>query len=311
MSNPFVLERVGTFGDLVVYDGESIDGDFSLRCVAVGEDGAATWSEWCALPGDNATFVVVDGSDPWVAEVGLEHGDVVLTQQPTNWAVTSSGCVDPLVTLIDAADISPALATGIACAGDEAFLTFSSVFMQPGPVDGGGTLLIDGDEGWNGNGGGTSFPCDVFVDGIDRCEKFGVESELFEAASPIPAPEMIPPQADFVGVRDVTAEMRSIVDGLNDGLEEPVDIEAITEAIVADVTPDDSEVEPTMVRHDNVSFNRFSLLLVDVPLADDSVRSTTFAAWITTATPEEPSAVHRAYAWDNCGRGLANPTTCV
>lgn len=307
MTNPFVLDRVGTYDDLVVYDGESVDGDFALRCVAIGHDGAANWSEWCALPTDSSTFVVVDGADPWVAEVGVEHGDVVLTRQPTDWVATTSGCVDPVVTLVDAADVAPAVATGLACAGGEAFLTYSSVFMQPGPVDGGGTLLTSGDEGWNSEGGGTSIPCDGFLDGIDRCQQFGVEHELFEAASPFPSPEMVPSQTDFVGVRDVTGEARIILAGVD----ETADIDTITDAVVAALTPADSEAEPTVVRHDGVSFNRFSLLMVDVPLADDSVRSTTWVAWITTATPEEPSSVHRAYAWDNCGRGLASSTTCV
>jgi hypothetical protein len=307
MSNPFVLERIGTFGDLVVYDGETVDGDFSLRCVAVGKDGATTWSEWCALPGDSATFVVVDGADPWVAEVGIEPGDVALSRHPSTWVVTSSGCVDPLVTLIDAAEIAPAVATGVACAGGEAFLTYSSVYMQPGPVDGGGTLVTQGDEGWNSHGGGTSVACDQFLDGIDRCEQFGVESELFEAASPFPSPAMLPAQTDFVGVRDVTGEMRWILAGLD----ETADIDTISEAILADVTNEDGELEPAMTRYDNVSFNRFSLLVIDVPLADDSVRSTTWTAWITTAVPDEPSSVHRAYAWDNCGRGVADATTCV
>ena len=101
MANPFMLERVGVFGGLVVYDGESVDGDFSLRCIAVGHDGDTTWTEWCALPGDSSSFVVVDGIDPWVVDVGADHLDVTMTQMPSNWAVTSSGCVDPIVMLID------------------------------------------------------------------------------------------------------------------------------------------------------------------------------------------------------------------
>jgi hypothetical protein len=307
MSNPFLLERIGTFGELVVYDGETVDGDFALRCVAVGKDGGMAWSEWCALPGESATFVVVDGADPWVAEVGIEPGDVVLNPQPPTWAVTSSGCVDPLVMLIDAAELGPAVATGVACAGGEAFLTYSSVFMQPGPVDGGGTLLTQGDEGWNSQGGGTSVACDQFLDGVDRCEQFGVESELFEAASPFPSPAMLPAQTDFVGVRDVTGELRWILAGL----EETADIDTISEAILAGVATEDGEVEPTMTRYDDVSFNRFSLLIVDVPLADDSVRSTTSVAWITTPVPDEPSTIHRAFAWETCSRGMASATTCV
>ena len=77
------------------------------------------------LPGDSSSFVVIEGINPWVVDVGIEHLDVTMTQMPSDWAVTSSGCVDPLVTLIDAADVDSAVATAIACAGDEAVLSFS------------------------------------------------------------------------------------------------------------------------------------------------------------------------------------------
>ena len=71
MTNPFMLERVGAFGGLVVYDGESVDGDFSLRCIAVGHDGdddvvgvvrAAGRQQ---LVRRRSTAV-----DPWVVDVG-------------------------------------------------------------------------------------------------------------------------------------------------------------------------------------------------------------------------------------------------
>ena len=58
-----------------------------------------------------------------------------------------------------------------------------------------------------------------------------------------------------------------------------------------------------MARHDAVYFNQYSLLVVDVPPLDDSVASVTWAVWITTETPDVPSTVHRAYAWNNCARG--------
>jgi hypothetical protein len=302
MTNPFMLERVGVFGGLVVYDGESVDGDFVLRCVAVGHDGETTWSEWCALPGDSSSFVVVEGINPWVVDVGAEPLDVTMTQMPSEWAVTSSGCVDPLAIMIDAAELAPAVATSIACAGEEAVVTHSSVFMQAGPPDGGGLLLTSGDEGWNAEGGGTSIPC--AADGLDRCARFGVEEELFEATSPIPTPDQLAAQQDYVAVREVTGDARAMA-------AETTDLEAITEAIVAGLAAPDAEVEPAVVRHDGVYFNQYSLLVVDVPAADDSVGSTTWAVWITTETPEVPPRVHRAYAWENCTRGVADSQTCV
>ena len=304
MTNPFMLERVGVFGGLVVYDGESVDGDFALRCVAVGREGKTSWSEWCALPGDSSSFVVVEDINPWVVDVGIEPLDVTMTQMPSDWAVTSSGCVDPLVTLIDAADADYAVATAIACAGNEAVLSFSGVYMQPGSGDGTTVLLAKGDEGWNRLDYGTSLACSGYDDGVDRCALFGVDEELSEALSPIPSPAHLPAQQNYVAVRETTDDVTAMAAGAPD-------IEAITEAIVTALTPSDTESAPAVTRHDGVYFNQYSLLVVDVPTADDSVASTTWAVWITTETPEVPSTVHRAYAWDNCTRGLAGSELCL
>jgi hypothetical protein len=310
MPHPFLLERVGEAEGLVIYDGEAADGDFVLRCVAVGHDGEASWSEWCGLPADTTTFVFVEGIDPWVAVVGAEHGQVTIAKQPSAWVITSSGCTDPLVTLIDAAAIPPAAATGVVCVGDEAFLTYGAVFMQPGPVDGGGALLAQGDEGWNSLNNGTSVPCDGYTDGIDRCTTFGAESELFEAASPIPSPDQLPAAEQFVAVRDVTADMQALADQSID-TDGDTDIDRITEQIVDALTDPDAEVAPTVSRHDGVSSDRYTLLVIDVPAMDDSVRSTTSAVWITTGTADIPPTIHRAYAWENCARGVADAETCV
>jgi hypothetical protein len=310
LTNPFVLERVGESGGLVVYDGVSVDGDFSLRCVAVGHDGATAWTEWCALPGDSGTFAVIDGDDPWVVDVGAEPGDVTFAQQPSTWAVTTSGCVEPLVTLVAAIDlVHPVAVTNVACADDLAVLTYSGVYMQPGSGDGGGVLVARGDEGWNTVSSGTSMGCDGMA---VECERFKVGTELFDAASPIPSPDLIAAQEQFINVRDATAEVTALAESAGENESgEAADIDAITDAIVAGLTQSDAEVAPSMTRHDGVSFDRYSLLIVEVPAMDDSVTSTTWAAWITTATPELPATVHRAYAWDICGRGMADASTCV
>jgi hypothetical protein len=298
-SNPFEFRRAGTYGDLLVYDGETSEGSFQIRCVVVASASRGAWSESCLEPGVRASAVYVAGADPWIVEVGAESGDVVVTQQPSDWAITSSGCAEPIVTLLAAAAIEPAMATGLACAANEAFVTFASVLLQPGPVDGGGLLLINGDEGWNSEGGGTSFDCAPGADGIDRCALFEVESELSEAVTALPGPELLPPQADVVNVRTVTLDVAAMAAGA-------ADLDAITNAVMASLTPPEPELAPTMVRHDHVGFGDASLLIVEVPLADDSVRSTTYSIWISS----QP-AIHRAYAWNNCGRGLASPGLCV
>jgi hypothetical protein len=304
LANPFGLERVGVFGGLVVYDGESVDGDFSLRCIAVGHEGETSWSEWCALPGDSSSFVVVEDINPWVVDVGAEHLDVTMTQMPSDWAVTSSGCVDPIVTLIDASEIEYAVATSIACAGDEAVVSFSGVYMQPGSGDGLTVLITKGDEGWNRLDYGTALFCSGYEDGVDRCALFGVDEELFEALSPIPSPEHLPAQQNYVAVREVTDDVQSMA-------ADATDLDAITEAIVTALTPAETETVPAVARHDSVYFNQYTLLVVDVPQLDDSTASVTWAVWITTETPEVPSAVHRAYAWNNCARGVADSEHCV
>jgi hypothetical protein len=304
MTNPFMLERVGVFGGLVVYDGESVDGDFALRCIAVGLEGETQWSEWCALPGDSSSFVVVEGINPWVVDVGAEHLDVTMTQMPSDWTVTSSGCVDPIVTLIDAADIDYAVPTAVACAGDEAVVSFSGVYMQPGSGDGLTVLMTKGDEGWKRFDYGTSLDCSGYDDGVDRCALFGVQGELFEALSPIPSPAHLPAQQNYVAVREVTDDVQAMTAGAPD-------IDAISDAIVAALTPAEPEAVPAVTRNDNVYFNQYSLLVVDVPQLDDSTASVTWAVWITTETPEVPSQVHRAYAWNNCARGVADSQTCV
>ncbi len=248
--------------------------------------------------------MVVEGINPWVVDVGVEHLDVTMTQMPSDWTVTSSGCVDPLVSLIEAADVDYAVATAIACAGDEAVMSFSGVYMQPGSGDGTIVLLTKGDEGWNRLDYGTSLSCSGYDDGVDRCAMFGVDEELFEALSPIPSPAHLPAQQNYIAVREVTSEVTALA-------ADAPDVEAITEAIVTGLTPTDTESAPVATRTDGVAFNQYSLLVVDVPTADDSIASTTYAVWITTEIPEVPSTVHRAYAWDNCTRGLADSEHCV
>jgi hypothetical protein len=127
---------------------------------------------------------------------------------------------------------------------------------------------------------------------------------MFEATSPIPPPDQLAAQQDYVAVREVTGDVRAMAT-------DATDLEAISDAIVAGVGSPEAEVEPAVVRHDGVYFNLYSLLVIDVPAADDSVASTTWAVWITTETTDVPAAVHRAYAWDNCARGVADAQTCV
>ena len=127
---------------------------------------------------------------------------------------------------------------------------------------------------------------------------------MFEATSPIPSPDLLAAQQDYVAVREVTTDVRTMA-------ADAPDMDAIIDAIVAALTPSDPDATPAVARHDAVEFNQYSLLVVDVPQLDDATASVTWAVWITTETPDVPSTVHRAYAWNNCARGVADSENCV
>ena len=68
---------------------------------------------------------------------------------------------------------------------------------------------------------------------------------MFEATSPIPSPEHLSAQSNYVAVREVTSDVRAMA-------ADAADLDAITDAIVAAVTSADSESEPVVARHDGV-----------------------------------------------------------
>lgn len=293
---PFEMHRVAESGGLVVYDGRIDESGLAIRCIAVMREGQPGWVESCTEPDAVTPFVVIAGIDPWLVEA---DGDTVtLSQQSQAWSLPTNGCSAPVVTLVSTAEIEPAVMSALVCVPGQAFLSFSSVFLQPGPADGGGTMLEDGDEGWNSYGGGTSFPCDDPVaDGVNRCEAFGVEFELFEALLPLPRSSVLPGSTDVVAVTDATATVRGWV-----GTETGAD--AIESIVVAQVSDPDAEVPATSRRAAYLSWG-LGLVVVDVPAMDDSVASTSWAVWIGA------NGVVRATSFDTCARGLAGVDACV
>ena len=178
--------------------------------------------------------------------------------------------------------------------------------MQPGPPDGGGLLLTNGDEGWNTDGGGTSILCADFTDASTAARSSASTAELFEATSPIPSPDQLAAQQDYVAVREVTSDVRAMA----------ADARRYRRASPTRSSPGSHRPTPrptpAVARHDGV------VLQPVQPAGGRRARrsttrsaSTTWAVWITTETPDVPSTVHRAYAWDNCARGLADSQTCV
>jgi hypothetical protein len=256
-------------------------------------------------------LVTIDGIVPWQIDVGADPGDVRLIERPSTWTLVSNGCTEPIVSIVSAASIGPALPAGVVCAGQDAFLGYASVMLQPGPVDGGAELLVNGDEGWNGSGGGTSFPCDGFDlgDGIDHCAVFGIDDqfgELGEASLPFPSALALDAQSDFVAVRDDTAAIEQLAAGEIEGV---LDTGAIVDRVVAALTAD---IDPEASFESGLHANGYrDLLVVRIGLLDDSTAATTWAIWIVPATAGFPARVLRATAWNTCARGVADPTMCV
>ena len=89
-------------------------------------------------------------------------------------------------------------------------LTYSGVYMQPGSGDGGGVLVPRVTKVGTPCRVGTSMGCDGMA---VECERFEVGTELFDAASPIPSPDLIAAQDQFINVRDATAEVTALAEG--------------------------------------------------------------------------------------------------
>ena len=302
MPEPFEMHLVPNQVGVTVYDGSSTNGSMTVRCVVVVHPDQR-WSEGCGEPGRPFTLTYVDDRGLWSLDVGIEPGDVTpIQREPVTWTAPANGCADPLVQLIDAAQlVPPTMATGLACVGTEALITSSALWLsQPLATDGVGTLLTKGAEGWVAQGGGTSIPCRGTD--VDRCQTWGVVDDLLEAVTPIPSPSALPTAAgDIVQVVNVTVEVQAMTAGA-------ADVEAMIAAVVDSVSPPDAELPPA-IYHDVIP--NPMLVTVDVPAADDSIRSTTWAFWVVRRDDGTPPSMPRAYAWENCARGLASPGLCV
>ena len=297
--DPFTMVRATQVDQLSAYDGQVDVGPDGLRCVAIVAESGEGWRESCGNAGQASRFLVLDGIDPWLVEVGTEPGDVTLTRQTPTWTLPTNGCTAPMTSLLAASPTggpgASAAMTGIVCRPGEAFVSIGSVILQPGPADGGGALFLEGDEGWDTAGFGTSLDCVGWSDGVDRCELYGVELELFEALLPIPPANALPAVADIVGMRDDTVTVAGWVGAETD----PAAIDAL---IVAELTDPEAEVANTITRVNGIGDGGgLNLLIITVPAMDDSILSTTWAVWISAGSP---SSVVQAFAWETCARGI-------
>ena len=107
---------------------------------------------------------------------------------------------------------------------------------------------------------------------------------------------------DLIGMTDRTADVRSWVAAETDSA-------AIENLIFAELNEPGAELPATERRAIGLGYAAdLDLMLVEVPALDDSILSTTWAVWIKTG---QPATVVKAYAWQTCARGMADPDTCI
>lgn len=293
------LRLVTSEGDVAVYDGAA----GALRCVAVVGP-SDEYTGWCGPAGLAVDFVADRGLSPWLVEVGADDGDVTLAARDSVWALPTNGCTDPMSIILGAVRPEALAVTGLVCADGEAFVALGPLlFGDRRAPDGGGVLVASGDEGWDLLGGpGTSIDCGGWPDGVNRCDLFDVDAELFEAVLPIPPADVQAVGVDIVAMRSATDEVASWTGGETD----PALIDAI---VVAELVDPTAEVPATVRRAPvEVEGGRLDLLLVEIPLMDDSVATSSYAVWIGAL--EETAGV-RAFTWATCARGVAGPELCI
>ncbi len=304
------LELAATDGQVSVYDA-LVGADQSMRCAVVVAVGVERWREWCGSAGRAVAVLTSDGTDVLLVELGEQVGFVTITKMGTVWQSPTNGCSSPAFELVEVAAVDPAVVTGLVCVGDEAFVRHSPVFLQDGPRDGGGVLLVtEADGTWSSSGGGTAFPCDDPVaDGIDRCVSFDAESDLFEAVLPIPGEAAQPGTTDIVDVNDATNDVREIVEAQNESFD-PTDAAEVGD-LIADWYRDQDGPDPSVDLYPDLGDGNLTLAIVELPALDDSIQSTTYAAWISTTDDDQFEPVARVVTWMTCARGLAGQDLCI
>lgn len=293
------LELAAASGGIAVYDGEA-DG---LRCVGiVGPDDAFT--SWCGEPDRPTTLVADRGIEPVLVDLGTATGTVSWTVLPSGWTAASNGCSAPLATIIAAAQPGSRSVQSVVCAGNDAFVGIGASLFGPDLApDGGGILVARGTEGWDAINFGTSIDCADPGDGVDRCEQFGVESELFEALLPMPPVEVLGESAfQVTSSTNALADIETLVGDATD----PDEIASILAEGLADP---EAEVAATLRRSGPVASGSVELMVVEVPQADDAFRFETWAVWVGLG--DGATGVTDAFTWATCDRGVTGDGLCV
>jgi hypothetical protein len=294
------LSLAASDGDVGVYDGVG-DG---LRCVGVVGP-AQELTSWCGTPDVAATLVADRGLEALVVALPGGSEGVALSRQPAGWTLASNGCATPMATILAAARPGASAVTTVICAGDEAFVGIGSSLIGPDTApDGGGILVVNGDEGWNPVAGfDTSAPCGDWPDGIDRCASFGVGSDLFEALLPVAPNELLGGSAvNVVSVTDQTGEVTSWVG-------DATDIDTITSLVTARLVDPEAEVVATVRSGGPLQDGRYELIVVEIPQFDDAFAFETWAVWV--APPDAGGGVQAAFSWGTCTRGVTGDGLCV
>ncbi len=292
------LRLASTAADIRVFDGVA-DG---RRCVGVVGPGDAV-TTWCGAENAARSFLADRELGPVVIDLGAEVGNVTIQPQSAGWTLGSNGCSAPMATILTGVDPGALPITGIICRRNEAFIGIGSALFGPGIApDGGGILAIGGDGGWTVLDFGTSVDCAGQPAGAERCELYGVESDLFEALLPLPSVVVLGESSvDIVAVTDKTAEVESWIGDTTD----PEEVEAI---IVGQLVDPVAEV-PAITRVDtDVQSGRYRLVVVEIPQLDDSIATETWAIWIGSS--DQTRGV-TAFSWATCARGVTDDGLCV
>jgi hypothetical protein len=268
----------------------TVDVGVEVRCLAIVKPGADGWTETCrtadeAEAGTNL-LAVIDGAVhhvEWTAEltriVELD-ADAPDLPEGTIDALWSNGCLDPVQDVL--APIGPALPLGsqemigaIACEGDLASASFGSVFLQPGPVDGGLVQLERDPAGaWTVVDTGT-----------------GIEPE--------PRPLPVPPSDELLIRRGpLDLPPTDITERLRQDIGETATVDELLDRLVT-AFGQEPEFAPLVTVPDQVGL---PLAIVQLVYPDDAVGSGTAAVWWTQAN-DGGYVIDRAFLMDRCSRG--------
>jgi hypothetical protein len=241
-----------------------------VHCLLAVPDDGGGWAETCApSPNPWATYIVPDDRGAIVVDA---TGDSIRLVALGDGAMWTNGCDDSLVTSLAEAGAHLTMATGVACDGDVAYVSFGPVFVQEGPPDGGlSTYERSSDGVWHNTDSGTGI-------------------------RPAPQPLPIPP-AGWAPVDEFALTPEIATDEVRAWVEERPGFGVVDAVVDAVTQPEIAAPTVTGPAPD------LELYVVETGLLDDSVGRVRYAIWLQQAeTPSE--SVLLAVRQYVCSRGV-------